>query len=211
MLLKNFIKFFWKHLYWSLFNKVSDLRPTTLLKKRLQERCFQVNFVKLLGTTFLWNTFQQQLLLVIHLTVSFCKEVLYIISNLLLLEKSTKTHNSAVFSFCKYLLYFILWMCFIDKNINTRNHISLMNYLQMQSKDFGKNINKKRIKKKNENVANWKLRKVGNLRSLEKSIQSFVISEFLIWPFSQNQELGFKIFRKKILRFLKFLRFGPSL
>ena len=157
MFLKNFIKFFWKHLYWSLFNKVSDLRPTTLLKKRLQERCFQVNFVKLLRTTFFWNTFQQQLLLV------------YIISNLLLLEKSTKTHNSAVFSFCKYLLYFILWMCF-----------SLMNYLQMQSKDFGKNINKKRIKKKNENVANWKLRKVGNLRSLEKSIQSFVISEFLI-------------------------------
>ena len=180
MFLKNFIKFFWKHLYWSLFNKVSDLRPTTLLKKRLQERCFQVNFVKLLRTTFLWNTFQQQLLLVIHLTVSFCKEVLYIISNLLLLEKSTKTHNSAVFSFCKYLLYFILWMCFVDKNINTRNHISLMNYLQMQSKDFGKNINKKRIKKKNENAANWKLRKVGNLRSLEKSIQSFVISEFLI-------------------------------
>ena len=29
-----------------------------------------------------------------------------------------------------------------------------MNYLQMQSKDFGKNINKKRIKKKNENAAN---------------------------------------------------------
>ena len=36
----------------SLFNKVADLRPATLLKKRLRHRCFPVNFVKLLRTTF---------------------------------------------------------------------------------------------------------------------------------------------------------------
>ena len=34
-----------------------------------------------------------------------CKEVLYICSNLLLSEKSTKTHNFAISSFYKYILY----------------------------------------------------------------------------------------------------------
>ena len=106
--LKNFTKFTGKHLCWSLFfNKVSGLRPATLLKKRLQQRCFPVNFLKFLGTPFLQKTSQRLLLFVIHLTVSFCKEVLYIYSNLLLLEKSTKTHN---------------FIHFIDQNINTRNH-----------------------------------------------------------------------------------------
>ena len=46
---RNFTKFTGKHLYQSLFfNKVADLRPTTLLKKRLWHRCFPVNFVKFL-------------------------------------------------------------------------------------------------------------------------------------------------------------------
>ena len=31
----------------SLFNKVADLRPATLLKKRLWRTCFPVNFVNL--------------------------------------------------------------------------------------------------------------------------------------------------------------------
>ena len=35
------------------FNKNADLRPTTLLKKRLWHRCFPVNFEKLLRTPFL--------------------------------------------------------------------------------------------------------------------------------------------------------------
>ena len=127
VLLKNFTKFTVKQLRWSLFlSKVSGLRPATLLKKMLQERCFPVNFVKFLRTPFLQNTSQWLLLFVIHLTVSFCKKVLYIYSNLLLLEKSTKTHDFAIFSFCKYILYSILWMHFIDQNINTRNHVSLM-------------------------------------------------------------------------------------
>ena len=67
----------------SLFNRVSGLRPVILLKKKLQHRCFQVNFVKLLRTTFLQNTS------IICLTVLFYKEVLYTCSNLLL-EKWTK-------------------------------------------------------------------------------------------------------------------------
>ena len=37
----------------SLFYKVADLRPATLLKKRLQHRCFPVNFARVLGAPFL--------------------------------------------------------------------------------------------------------------------------------------------------------------
>ena len=59
---------------------------------------------------FLQNTSRRLLLFVIYLTVSFCKEVLYICSNLLLLEKSSKTNNFAIFSCCKYILYSILSM-----------------------------------------------------------------------------------------------------
>ena len=53
--LKNFTKFTWKHLCWSFFFKVAGLRPETLLKKRLQHRCFQVSFVEFFKNTFLKN------------------------------------------------------------------------------------------------------------------------------------------------------------
>ena len=36
-----------------LFNKIADLRPATLFKKRLRHRRFPVNFVKFLRTLFL--------------------------------------------------------------------------------------------------------------------------------------------------------------
>ena len=50
---KNFKKITRKHLCWSLFfNKVAGLRPETLLKKRVQQRCFPVNFVKFFKNTF---------------------------------------------------------------------------------------------------------------------------------------------------------------
>ena len=52
--LRNFTKFTGKHLCQSLFfDKVTGLRPVTLLKKRLWHRCFPVNFVKFLRTPFL--------------------------------------------------------------------------------------------------------------------------------------------------------------
>ena len=55
--LKNLAKFAEKHLRSSLFfNKVAGLMPATLLKKRLQHRCFPVNFAKFLRTPFLQNT-----------------------------------------------------------------------------------------------------------------------------------------------------------
>ena len=42
---------------------VSGLRPATLLKERISNRCFPVNFVKLLRTAFLQNTSGRLLLI----------------------------------------------------------------------------------------------------------------------------------------------------
>ena len=51
--LKNFLKFTRKNLYQSLFfNKVAGLRPANLLKKRLWNRVFPVNFGKFPRTPF---------------------------------------------------------------------------------------------------------------------------------------------------------------
>ena len=55
--LKKFTKFIGKHQCHSLFfNKVAALRPATLLKKRLWQRYFLLNFAKLLKTPVLQNT-----------------------------------------------------------------------------------------------------------------------------------------------------------
>ena len=70
--LKQFHKIQRKTPCWSLFfNKVLALRPATLLKKRLQQRCFPVNFVKFLRTPFLQNTSQQLPLFVVNSSHSF--------------------------------------------------------------------------------------------------------------------------------------------
>ena len=59
----NIAKFTGKHLFCSLFfHKVTGHRPATLLKKRLQHRCFPVNFAKFLRITFSENTFGRLLL-----------------------------------------------------------------------------------------------------------------------------------------------------
>ena len=44
-------------------DKVADLRPATLLKKRPWRKCFSVDFVKFLRTPFLQNTSGRLLLL----------------------------------------------------------------------------------------------------------------------------------------------------
>ena len=55
--LRNFIKFIEKNLRQSLFfNKVSGLRRATLLKKRLWNGCFPVNFAKFLRTPLSYRT-----------------------------------------------------------------------------------------------------------------------------------------------------------
>ena len=52
--LRNLAKLIGKPLCQSLyFNKIAGLRPSTLLKERLQHRCFPVNFAKFLRTPFL--------------------------------------------------------------------------------------------------------------------------------------------------------------
>ena len=56
--LKNLTKFMGKHLCQSLFfNKVAGLRPANLLERRVRHKCFSVNFVKFLRTTFLQALF----------------------------------------------------------------------------------------------------------------------------------------------------------
>ena len=56
MVSKNFAIFGRKHLCSSLFfNKIADLSPATLLKKRLQHTCFPVNIEKLLRTPIFQN------------------------------------------------------------------------------------------------------------------------------------------------------------
>ena len=65
-IVRNFTKFTEKHLRQKLFfNKVAGLRPATLLKKSLWHRCFPVNFVKFLRTTFFIDNLQWLLLLFI--------------------------------------------------------------------------------------------------------------------------------------------------
>ena len=52
--LTNFAKFTGKHLWQSLFfNKVTGLRPETLVKKRLWHMCFTVDLAKFLRTPLL--------------------------------------------------------------------------------------------------------------------------------------------------------------
>ena len=66
--LKNFTKFTGKLLCQSLFfNKVASLRPATLLKKRLCQKCFPTNFVIFSRTPFSQST-SRWLFLAIHLT-----------------------------------------------------------------------------------------------------------------------------------------------
>ena len=79
--LKNFAKSTGKHLCQSLFfNRVADVRPATLLKKRLWHRCFPVDFAKFLRTPFFTEHLQWLLLKFIsHHT----KEILYVNTNLM--------------------------------------------------------------------------------------------------------------------------------
>ena len=54
--LKSFAKFTGKHLWQSLsFDKLANYSLAALFKKRLQHRCFSVNFMKFLRTAFSQN------------------------------------------------------------------------------------------------------------------------------------------------------------
>ena len=56
----NFTKFTGKHLCWSLFlSKSPGLEAFNFIKKRLQHRCFPVNFVKFIKTPILKNIYKR--------------------------------------------------------------------------------------------------------------------------------------------------------
>ena len=60
---KSFARFTGKHLCQSLlFNNIAGLRLATLLKKRLWDRCFPLNFAKILRSPILQNTSERMLL-----------------------------------------------------------------------------------------------------------------------------------------------------
>ena len=62
--LRNFAKFTGKRLCQSLFfNNVAELRPATLTKKRLWNRCFPVNYAKFPRTLFFTEHLRWLLLL----------------------------------------------------------------------------------------------------------------------------------------------------
>ena len=74
--LKNFTKSIGKHLCQSLFlNKVAELRPATLLKKRLWHMWIPVSFAKCSRTPFLQNTSGRLLLEVIDRHCKKCVKV----------------------------------------------------------------------------------------------------------------------------------------
>ena len=56
-------------------------------------------------------------------------------------------------------------------------------------------------------MANRNFGKVENLRNLAKIIASFLISQFSIFPYSQNRKFGFKNLGKKFPRFPRLSRF----
>ena len=62
LLLKLRAEFTGKQLCRSLFNKVAGLQTCNFIKKRLQHKCFPVNFAKFLGTAILKNIYGRQLL-----------------------------------------------------------------------------------------------------------------------------------------------------
>ena len=68
--LKNFAKFTEKYHCWNLFfNKVAGLRSATLLKKRIQHRCFSVNFAKFLGAPYFYSMLLQRVAFLVFINL----------------------------------------------------------------------------------------------------------------------------------------------
>ena len=89
-----------------LFLKAADLRPATLLKKRLWHRCFPVDFAKFLRTTFFTEQIQRLLLKFIS---NHTKEMVYVNTNLMGNQPWSKNKH--------FLLFLILMLkktCFFN-------------------------------------------------------------------------------------------------
>ena len=121
--LKNFSKFTGKHLCQSpFFNKVAGLRPATLFKKRIWQRCFPVNFAKILRTPFspgdcfylisikLWRKKRSSKNQVIHIQIRF---ILFRQDNYVPLRRITRDIRSMMFPWYAYFqcrVYDVEWM-----------------------------------------------------------------------------------------------------
>ena len=103
--IKNFAKFTVKHLCYSLFfNKVADLRPSTLLKKRRWHRCFHVDFAKFLRPPFFTEHLQWLLL---QFNSHHTKEIFYYVN--------TNFMGNRPWRKSKYfLLFFNVKTCFFN-------------------------------------------------------------------------------------------------
>ena len=112
---KNLTKLTGKHLPSNLlFKKDSGLIPATLSKKILQQRCFPENFAKFSRTPFLQKASRRLFLFVVHLVVSFCKDVSYICSNI---DKNSQLCH-----------LFILQLHFILYIVNLFSYFRVFNY-----------------------------------------------------------------------------------
>ena len=63
------------YMHMSLFTKIAHLRPATLSKKSLWDKCFSVTFPKFLRTPFLQNTSKRMLLSILRATRTLLTEV----------------------------------------------------------------------------------------------------------------------------------------
>ena len=94
------------------FNKVAGLRPTTLLIKRLWQRCFPENLAKFLRTPFLTEHLRWLLLMVLStpLTSAITLVVIYWNFNFALKKlHCTVIHKSKMSSFCSFCFYKLSW------------------------------------------------------------------------------------------------------
>ena len=121
---KNFAKFTAKQLCRSFFfDKMSGIKPPTLLKLRLRRGCFAMNFARFLSTHFVWNTPRppKQLLLPLvslnsykrhrsfqHLICLFLQHLrlpsAHFLGNLLIIEAAIQVFrkNAAMKNFAKF-------------------------------------------------------------------------------------------------------------
>ena len=107
--LRYFAKITWKHLCQSLFlNKVTGLRPATLLKKKFWHKCFPVNFAKFLRTPFVTEQLWWLLLTIVNIS-----DVFFFGSNLKCFKEfksgisiSLKSLSLVLFSFSMFFLSF---------------------------------------------------------------------------------------------------------
>ena len=122
----------------SLFNKVADLRPATLLKKGLWGRCFPVNFAKFLGTPFyiehLWwlllNLHQGRIQLKLAKTFNCSQNLLHSRSGIYLV----KNINTAPDLSTKFTLFWDIF--FFSFTATTARSMICCNYITNSRKNI---------------------------------------------------------------------------